>query len=304
MIIAHISDLHLLALDGAIPLRLFNKRITGYVNIRLHRGAVHKPFALTAAAAEFPGLNVDHLVITGDFTNLALEREFALGLRFLEHELGWSPDRVSLVPGNHDAYTAGAHKTRRFATTFERYLGSDLPQFRMAGEVFPFVHLRGPAAIIGLSTAVPSPPLMAAGEIGRAQRDKLAQILAHPDVRDRTPVILQHHPLHPPANLAKRLMSGLRDAKEEAELLARSGCQGLLLHGHLHKRIRRSHATIAGDIHAVGAPSATLLYGGDERMAGFNLYEIDDGDGAIRTIESHRLDDKHERFLGVAIPHA
>ena len=41
--IAHISDLHLLDLEGAVPRRIFNKRFTGWVNIRLNRGHTHKP---------------------------------------------------------------------------------------------------------------------------------------------------------------------------------------------------------------------------------------------------------------------
>ena len=42
MRIAHISDLHVLALEGAIPFRLFNKRATGYANLKLHRKHAHK----------------------------------------------------------------------------------------------------------------------------------------------------------------------------------------------------------------------------------------------------------------------
>ena len=103
--IAHLSDLHLLSLEGAIPFRLLNKRLTGYANIRLHRGSVHKPAAVRAAAREIRRLDVDHVVITGDVSNLALEREFELVRAFLEDDLGLPPDRVSLVPGNHDVYT-------------------------------------------------------------------------------------------------------------------------------------------------------------------------------------------------------
>ena len=41
---------HLLDLEGAVPLRLFNKRLTGYLNLRFHRKSVHKPHAVKAAA--------------------------------------------------------------------------------------------------------------------------------------------------------------------------------------------------------------------------------------------------------------
>ena len=84
MRIAHLSDLHLLSLDGAVPFRLLNKRLTGYLNLRFHRKSVHKPFAVHAAAREVVRLGIDHVVITGDLSNLALEGEFELVRRFPE----------------------------------------------------------------------------------------------------------------------------------------------------------------------------------------------------------------------------
>ncbi len=299
MRIAHLSDLHLLSLEGAVPFRLFNKRITGYLNIRFHRKSVHKPFAVRAAARAIREMDVDQVVITGDVSNLALENEFELVRTFLADDLGLSPDRVSLVPGNHDAYTAGAHRSRRFARTFAAYLGSDLPDLTPPGEVFPYVHLRGPAAIIGLSTALPRPPMVASGELGREQLTALERILAHPDVRDRTPVILQHHPIHNSPSRSKRLLEGLADAEDEARVLSKLA-RGLVLHGHLHRRIHRQLATDRGRLEAVGATSASLLHESDERMAGFNVYEIRD-DGALGPIEWHRLSPETETFRELAI---
>ncbi|MFT3764435.1 MAG: metallophosphoesterase [Minicystis sp.] len=300
MRIAHLSDLHLLSLEGAVPYRLFNKRITGYMNLRFHRKSVHKPYAVRAAAREIRRLGIDHVVITGDVSNLALEGEFELVRRFLADDLGLPPERVSLVPGNHDAYTGGAHRTRRFARTFAAYLRSDLADLTVPGEAFPFVHLRGPAAIIGLSTALPRPPLVASGAIGVPQLQALERILAHPEVASRTAVILQHHPIHNPSSLAKRTLEGLADADAESKLLGRLR-RGLVLHGHLHRRIHRKLGTDRGHLDAVGATSASLLHESDERMAGFNIYEVEN-DGALRDISSHRMHAETEAFREVAIP--
>ena len=300
MRIAHLSDLHLLSLEGTAPFRLFNKRLTGYLNLRFHRKSVHKAFAVHAAAREIRRLDIDHVVITGDLSNLALEGEFELVRRFLDDELGLPPDRVSIVPGNHDAYTSGAHRSRRFATTFARFLRSDLPELTAPGEVFPYVHLRGPTALIGLSTARPRLPLVASGTIGREQLAALTRLLAHPEVRARTPVILQHHPIHNPPSRAKTALEGLTDADEEAHVL-RHVRRGLLLHGHLHRRIHRTLATEGGHIDAVGATSASLLHESDERMAGFNVYDIGD-DGRIEGVSSHRLEPAGETFREVRMP--
>src|SRR5262249_36272400 len=162
----HLSDLHLLNLEGVAPFRLLNKRITGYLNLRFRRSQVHKPFVARDAAHAIRRLGVDHVAITGDVSNLALEGEFDLVRDLIENDLQLSPDRVSLVPGNHDTYTRGAHRSKRFQKVFAAYLRTDLPEFETESG-FPYVHLRGPAAIIGLSTALPRPPLVASGMLGK-----------------------------------------------------------------------------------------------------------------------------------------
>lgn len=296
MRIAHLSDLHLLSLEGAVPFRLLNKRLTGYLNLRLRRHAVHKPHPVRAAAAEIRRLEIDHVVITGDLSNLALEQEFELVRRFLERDLGLPAERVSVVPGNHDAYTQGAHRSDRFGRFFSPYIRSDIE----VSARFPFVHLRGPVAIIGLSTAWPRPPFVAAGHLGQAQLRELERLLGHPEVERRTPVLLQHHPWHNPGSVAKTLLEGLHDARAEARAFRRL-TRGLLLHGHTHRRVHRKLPTERGHLDAVGATSASLLHDSDERMAGFNVYDIDDH-GAIQAISSHRYVPGEESFREVPVP--
>lgn len=300
MRIAHLSDLHLLSLDGAVPFRLLNKRLTGYLNLRFHRTSVHKPFAVKAAAREIRRLGIDHVVITGDVSNLALEREFDLVSALLEEDLGLAPDQVSLVPGNHDMYTHGAYRAQRFSRHFQRYLASDLPEIELGMGGFPFVHLRGPVAIIGLSTALPRPPLVASGGLGGPQLRAFERILAHPEVRRRTVVVLQHHPWHNPTSLTKILFEGLVDARRQGQLLRRLN-RGLLLHGHLHRRVHRRLLTDSGHVDMVGATSASLLHDSDERMAGFNVYDVD-SDGVIGAITSHRFLPESQTFREVPIP--
>jgi hypothetical protein len=51
--------------------------------------------------------------------------------------------------------------------------------------------------------------------------------------------------------------------------------QGLILHGHLHRRLQRIITTAEGKkIHQLGATSASLHHESLDRMAGFNLYEV------------------------------
>jgi len=299
MRIAHLSDLHLLDLEGAVPGRLFNKRFTGWVNLKLKRGHHHKPHPVRAAALEIKRLEIDHVAITGDLSNLALEREFDRVKDLLENDLGLSADRISIVPGNHDAYTRGAVRAGRFAEWFAPFITSDLPE--LAGSNgFPFVRLRGPIAIIGLSTAVARPPLVASGALGDAQLERLGRVLTHPEVLGRTVVILQHHPIHNPTSRVKTLLEGLTDAAREIELLADLE-RGLVLHGHLHRRIHRSLMTPRGTVDAIGSTSASLLHEDVDRMAGFNVYTFDDA-GALQGVEAHRFEPEPGTFAPMTVP--
>jgi 3',5'-cyclic AMP phosphodiesterase CpdA len=302
MRIAHFSDLHVLSLEGVTPYRFLNKRLTGYANMRLKRSHAHHPSYVRAIAREVKRAKVDHVVITGDLTNLALEAEFAAVHALLEEELGLDAKHVSVVPGNHDVYTRGAMSTRRFEKYFGAYFESDLPGLGVPLDigVFPFVKLRGPAAIIGLSSAVPRPPFVAAGKLGTEQLDALARVLAHPEVASRTPVVLLHHPAHNPLSRVKSLLEGLHDAA----LLwttVREIPRGLILHGHLHRRVQRYLPTARGTLHAVGATSASLHHDDEARMAGFNLYDIAD-DGAVAKIEAHVFVPKENKFEVLSVP--
>ena len=241
-------------------------------------------------------------MVTGDLTNLALETEFEAVRCIFEEDLRLSPHDVSIVPGNHDLYTRGALTRRRFTTYFADYMTSDLPE--LAIEVgpgrFPFVRLRGPVAIIGLSSAVPRMPLVASGKLGKAQLDALAVVLRHPEVVRRTPVVLMHHPAHNPLSKVRTMLRGLEDAAVFFSTLD-DVPQGLLLHGHLHRRIHRTWTTKRGSMQSVGATSASLHHDDATRMAGFNVYEID-GRGHGRAGRCDVFDPVKERFAPAAVP--
>lgn len=302
MRIAHFSDLHVLALEGVSKTRLLNKRFTGWVNLKLKREHKHRPAYVRAIAREITRAKVDHVVITGDLTNLALEQEFEATKQLLEDDLHLDAQHVTVVPGNHDLYTRGAMRSRRFTTFFKHYMESDLPDLAadIALGAFPVVKLRGPLAIIGLSSAVPRPPLMASGQLGGEQLAALERILDHPEVRRRTPVVALHHPIHNPPSRVKTFIEGLWDADKLVAALHRVD-HALVLHGHLHGRMQRAVERVAGNILSVGATSASLHHADEHRMAGFNLYELDDA-GKLTNVEAHVFDPKDEAFHVESVP--
>ncbi|MGH2850718.1 MAG: metallophosphoesterase family protein, partial [Solirubrobacteraceae bacterium] len=165
--------------------------------------------------------------------------------------------------------------SRRFERYLARYLESDLPELAVdvGGARFPVVKLREDVAIVALCSAVPRAPLVAAGELGEAQVTALARVLAHPEVSSRTAVVALHHPAVDGWSGLKAHVEGLRDA---GALLAelRPLAAGLLVHGHLHRRIQRTVPTDAGALLQVGATSASLHHDDPDRMAGFNVYDV------------------------------
>lgn len=283
--IAHISDLHVLSPRGLEWRRiLFNKRVTGYANHLLHRARVHRReyllAVLSAAAAA-----ADHLVVTGDVTNLSLEREFEEARALLDGVA--RTVEVTAVPGNHDVYLPSVHAARRFSHHFGAFLRSDLPELARELETgpFPCVKLRGPAAIIALSSAVPRPPFVASGRLGAAQVAALEQALAHPEVARRTPVVLVHHPPVDDRIRLRVLRDGLVDADRLRAALAPLA-RGLVLFGHLHVRVRRPLPTAAGGLDAISASGAALDNPDPAVRAGFNTYALAD-DGRVVAAEAH-----------------
>jgi 3',5'-cyclic AMP phosphodiesterase CpdA len=286
--IAHVSDLHVLSPLGVEWRRiLFNKRMTGYANLLLHRGRVYRPEYL-AAVLSAAARQADHVVVTGDITNLSLESEYAEARRLLD-EVAQSTE-VTVVPGNHDLYLPEIGLERRFPHHFAPFLESDLPWLALdlpAGR-FPFVKLRGPVALIGLSSAVPRPPFVSAGYVGHEQLDALKQVLAHPEVARRTPVILIHHDPLDARMPIEQLRSGLVDARSLRDALSPLS-RGLVLFGHLHVRRHSRMVTAAGALDVACASGASLDHRDERVRAGFNLYTVQD-DGEVSSLEAWVLD--------------
>ena len=139
MRVAHFSDLHVLALEG-VRLPLPQQAVHGWVNLRLKR-APSIARARARGGERGPRAKVDHVVITGDLTNLALEQEFEAVRKLIEDELGLAPD-ADPCPATTTS-TRGARCAPALHAFFFAYLEAisrlcaDIPLGR-----FPFVKLR------------------------------------------------------------------------------------------------------------------------------------------------------------------
>ena len=122
MRLAHCSDLHLLSLEGARALDFASKRWIGGMNLLTNRGRHYHTEAFEDMVADLNASGVDHLLCTGDVTNLALEQEFRFArARFDQLSLG--PAGATVLPGNHDAYVDAGRA--HFASVFADYCTTD-----------------------------------------------------------------------------------------------------------------------------------------------------------------------------------
>ena len=267
-VLAHLSDPHLSPLPVPRVSELLNKRALGYLNWLRKRGAIHRPEVLAAVVKDLKTQAFDHLAVTGDLINIALDAEISPARRWLE-SLG-PPERVTLVPGNHDAYVAEI--ASRINAEWGTYMRGD------TGETFPFVRRRGPIALVGLSSAVPTPPFMATGRLGTEQLERLADILTDLGRQGLFRVVAIHHP---PASKPSRYIKRLTDSAKLRAMLRSCGAE-LLIHGHDHERSLAWLEGPHGKIPAVGVASASAAVADPSKSAGYHLFEIDGTSNAWR----------------------
>ncbi len=231
MRIAHVSDLHLLSLEGVKLHQFASKRWTGGVNLALNRGRHHQTAVFDALVDDVNAQGIDHVACTGDVTNLAFESEFTFAReRFERFTIG--PANVTCIPGNHDTYVASA------AGAFERILAAysktdaEFDEGRQGIEQWPIVRVRDGVAVIGLSTSEPSFWFFAYGKLGQAQLERFEKVMSDPRLAGKFRLVLVHHP--PAGPYTKKRMRHLRDHEAFAKVLARTGAD-LVLHGHEHR---------------------------------------------------------------------
>jgi 3',5'-cyclic AMP phosphodiesterase CpdA len=277
-VLAHLSDPHLGPIATPRLTELINKRGLGLINWYRKRHRHHHADVLDAILRDLQAQAPDHIAVTGDLVNISLETEFAAAARWLA-QVG-TPEHVTLVPGNHDAYirrTAGSA-----AQHWRDYMrGDPLPcPHPQAGEGkgagFPFVRRRGPLAIVGLTTSLPTGPLMATGRLGGEQLARLAEILIALAREPLFRVVLIHHP---PIPNRRHYMKRLIDGALFRALVAEHGAE-LILHGHNHEQQLMWLDGPRGRIPAVGVPSASAIISTHDEPAAYNLYRVDGGPGA------------------------
>jgi 3',5'-cyclic AMP phosphodiesterase CpdA len=276
MLLAHLSDIHL-PHAGRIALRDLNaKRALGAANWRRNRVHVHLRSVLDRIVDDMRAQRPDHIAVTGDVVNFGLPAEHAAALDWLA-TLG-PPERVSVVPGNHDSYVV--LRRDEGYRRWRDYMGnSGGGSEAIEAEGFPYVRRLGAVGLVGVASGVPTPLLVSSGELGADQRRALGRALDLLRSENRTRVMLIHHP---PLRYRGYRRTGLRDTAGVLEILAQHGAE-VLLHGHYHRNTLATMPGRDGPVPMVGAASASAAIRHHGDLASYNLLRI--GEGESRVIE-------------------
>lgn len=264
--LAHLSDIHLGPLPEVRYRDLVSKRITGYVNWHRNRRRHLGDDTLARIAGDIEAARPDHIALTGDLVNLALDSEIEAARLWLE---AFAPGHdLSVVPGNHDAYVPGA--LAKAAKAWAPWMESDSAENGLAGPGFPWLRIRDKIAIIGVSSARASAPFMATGYFRIRQAQRLAEILQETGRRGLYRVVMIHHPpLLDAAPAHKRLFGISLFQKTVIE----AGAE-LVLHGHTHLPTLGWIIGPGRAIPVAGVSAAGQAADSHRPAGGWNMFEI------------------------------
>ncbi len=280
--LAHLSDVHL-ALRAGFGIRHWRvKRLLGYVNWHRRRKAAHLRSVVDKLTADLANERPDHIAVTGDLVNIGLPDEFAGALDWLQ-TVG-PPDRVTVIPGNHDIYVRlwrdpGIGRWRDYMTSN----ADGAPYVSAQHAMFPFVRRFGRIALVGVNSAVLTPPVVATGRVGDEQLKRIGDVLDRLGRDGLIRVVLIHHPPLPGQASALR---ALTDAPAFERLLRTHGAE-LVLHGHNHTNTHTSCTWTGGAVPVIGIASASMgKIHHDEPLGRYNLYRftVTDDDAHVELV--------------------
>lgn len=264
--IAHLSDVHMLDREtrrSSARYRLATRAVSLGRPIDPRGRAKKLSRALEAAKAT----GADHFVLSGDLTELGDPTEFE-HLACVLHEARMPHDSLTIVPGNHDAYTS--------PKAWQTALEGPLAPWANASATEPGkVVDRGGVAFLPIDSSCYQSIAFSRGVFTREAAKAVAARLEDPGLRDKTVVLVLHHPPAEPTNPVWAWIDALRGGKQLVDMLM-GHPRAQLLHGHLHQvvdRIVGLGKTAAARARIFGAPAIC----DDTDKARVRIYDVRDG---------------------------
>jgi 3',5'-cyclic-AMP phosphodiesterase len=254
--IAHLSDVHTLERERAaygwgVKFVSIHRPLDGEARLR----------KLARALALAKSSGADHVVVSGDLTEMGTRAQFATFAEVLDAS-GIAPDTITLVPGNHDAYTEGDAWSRALAGPLRAYAASSAAR---PGQV---VERRG-FVILPVDTSRFQNVALSGGELQPDVARALGARIGDPTFRDKPIVVVTHHPPFSHARRVWQYIDGLRGAARLFDVLARSP-HVQVLHGHMHRALDRLIGGL-GRSRVFGAPATVEDREGAPRI---RIYDV------------------------------
>lgn len=173
-----------------------------------------------------------YIVVTGDIVDDGHEKQFKNAYNALKTFKG----RIFIVPGNHDFGAAGNFYSRERAKIFDEMLSKPLGQggsfsFDNKPTVNVVTDGNDKTMFIGLDSNLEttSPFDFACGEIGKTQRNALAELLNDNTTREMNKILFFHH--HP--FIRNDPFMEMKDASKLARVIY--GKVNVIMFGHKHE---------------------------------------------------------------------
>jgi Icc protein len=260
--IAHLSDVHMLA---PRPSRARARHSLGvrFLSIGRRLDAWRRTRKLARALAVAKRSGADHVVISGDLTEIGQRDEFEAFAEIL-HDSEIAPERVTLVPGNHDAYTDPNGWRDAIQGPLKAYAATsaDRPH-----KVLDW----GDVCFMPIDVTCSQPITRSAGlltdDVGAALESRFEDHA----LKKKVTVVVQHHSPFEHAIRAWHWIDGLQGAARMTALLEQHG-HVHVLHGHLHHVVDRG--LCSGHNRVFGAPA---VVDDDDASTRVRIYDVRDG---------------------------
>jgi Icc protein len=227
--IAQLTDLHLLEHDFEDKRSLGERARLSYLSFGRRLCAAERSERVRKALADVRAAEVDHLVVTGDLTEDGHPAQFEV-LAELLADSRIPAERITIVPGNHDAYMAGG--------TFVEAMAGPLSAYAPTSRICAPISLRD-ATLVPVSTAFEQSCLRSAGAISTADAAALGRIVRDPAFSGKPLVFAQHH--HPSQYVVPmwQWIDGMLGHRVFSDLFER--CPHLyVVHGHTHRAVDKA----------------------------------------------------------------
>ncbi|MEM8608445.1 MAG: metallophosphoesterase [Myxococcota bacterium] len=228
MRVAHITDTHLLESDHHLRSGRHRFRMN-FLSFGREKDAADRRYRLLRAMCQAVDAGADHIVMTGDMTEDGLPSQFE-SLADVLHESSISPDRITLVPGNHDLYTDDQ--------AWNLALSGPLSPWAPTSQLGSLV-IRGDLAVLPISTTFKQPYLFAGGRLGPFNARRIAWAGKQARELGCALVVGLHHQVFPHPVAVGTWWDGLRDHGVLTDLLRRNP-ELFVFHGHIHKEVTRA----------------------------------------------------------------